>query len=292
MSYFLAVAEELNFNRAAARLNMAQPPLTRQIKAIEEKIGTLLFVRKSTGVALTDAGRVLLAEIPTILDLGRRAQERARMAGKGLAGLLDIGVFGSPVLDLVPRLLMHMQRELPEVKFKLHAYGKPDQLQALREHRIAVGFTRIAADGPFVKAETVCREKLFVAMHETNALSKRRSLTLRDLEDEPLILYPNIPMPNMAQEVMNAFRTEKVRLNVSQMVEDMVTSVALVACGFGSCIVAESAKTLQLPGVAYRPLKSPTLRDIELACVYRRDDTSPVLAAFLEIVRSFRWERS
>lgn len=290
MQCFLAVAEELNLTRAARRLHMAQPPLTRMIRAIEEQVGTPLFLRKPSGVELTDAGRVLLEEVPAILEMSRRAQERAQMAGRGLVGTLHIGVTGSPVLSLVPRLLIYMKQVMPGIEFILHASGKADQIQGLNERRISVGFTRVASESATVIVEAVHHEKVFVATHESNPLSTKASLTLRDLEDQPLILYPNMALSNMAQSIRAAFKEEKVRLNVNQMVDDVVTSVALVACGFGSCLVAESAMILSLPGVVFRPLRSKTLSEIELSCIYRRDDNSAILAAFLGNLRGYSWE--
>jgi DNA-binding transcriptional LysR family regulator len=113
MRYFLALAEELNFGRAAARLHMAQPPLTRQIRAIEEELGTELFVRTPKGVELTAAGQTLLDEVPNILSLAERARERTQRAGQGLTGQLDVGIFGSGVLDVIPRLLAAFHQARP-----------------------------------------------------------------------------------------------------------------------------------------------------------------------------------
>lgn len=289
MQCFLAVAEELNFTRAAKRLHMSQPPLTRLIKGIEAQVGTVLFLRKASGVELTDAGQVLLEELPPILAMSRQAQERAQMAGCGLVGTLHIGVTGSPVLNLVPRFLIHMKKEMPGVTFVLHANGKLDQMQGLNDRRISLGFTRVAAETATVVVEKVFSERLFVAIHESSPLVGKAFLTLRDLEDQALILYPNIPLSNLSQSVRSAFLAENVRLNVNQMVDDVVTSVALVACGFGSSIVAESAKILTLPGVTFLPLMSNSLADIELSCIYRRDDSSSILAAFLRGIRSYKW---
>lgn len=116
-------------------------------------------------------------------------------------------------------------------------------------------------------------------------------MTLSDLDGVPMILYPNIPIPGLAQEVASAFHREGLRLHAVQSVEDVLTCVALVAGGFGCCITTGSATSLRLPGVTYRPLRSRHLRDIELSCLYRSDDPSPVLAAFLDVVRDFAAQR-
>jgi DNA-binding transcriptional LysR family regulator len=288
MRYFMALAEELNFGRAAARLHMAQPPLTRQIKEIETQLGTALFIRTPKGVELTTAGRMLQSEVPTVLGMAQRAEDRTRLAGDGYIGQLDVGIFGSAVLDVIPRILARFHVERPQVQITLFNQTKAEQIQALRDRAITVGFNRLVPDEPDLGIEIVLRERMLVALHESNALCSKRVVTIADLEDQPMILYPNLPLYGLAQEVMGAFGSEGVRLNVAQQVEDVLTCVALVASGFGSCITTESAASLRLPGVVYKPLKSSVLKDIELSCIYRRDDPSPILADLLRLVRSFK----
>ena len=287
MKYFLALAEELNFGRAAARLHMAQPPLTRQIKALEETLSTALFTRTAKGVELTAAGQALLDEVPNILALASRARERTQRAGQGLIGQMDVGLFGSGVLDVIPRLLAGFHRVRPEVRIVLHNLTKAEQLQALRERRLTIGFNRLVPAEAGLAVQTVLQEKLVVALPDTHPLCARSEVALHELDGEPMISYPNTPLPGLAQEVANAFHREGLRLNVVQSVEDVLTCVALVAGGFGACVTTQSAMRLRLPGVEYRPLHSPHLRDIELSCLYRSDDTSPLLAAFLDVVRDF-----
>src|SRR5580765_1297553 len=143
MRYFLALAQERNFGRAAERLHMAQPPLTRQIQAIEEELGSPLFVRISKGVELTEAGKALLAEVPSILALADRSTERTRRAGKGLVGRLEVGTFGSSILDVVPRVLLNFHKLRPEVAIGLHSMDRGQQIRALREREISIGFARL-----------------------------------------------------------------------------------------------------------------------------------------------------
>ncbi|MBH2043077.1 MAG: LysR family transcriptional regulator [Comamonadaceae bacterium] len=287
MKYFLALAQELHFGRAAARLHMAQPPLTRQIRGLEDELGTTLFVRTAKGVELTAAGQALLDEVPNILSLTQRARERTQQAGQGLIGQLDVGIFGSGVLGVIPRLLAAFHQARAEVRIELHNLNKGEQLQALRERRITIGFNRLVPPEPGLGVLAVQKEQLVVGLPQTHPLSARHEIALRDLDGEPMIVYPNTPLPGLAQEVASAFHREGIRLNVVQPVEDVLTCVALVAGGLGACITTQSATSLRLPGVVYRPLRSRHLRDIELSCLYRTDDASPVLAAFLDVVREF-----
>lgn len=292
MRYFLALAEERNFGRAAERLHMAQPPLTRQIRALEEELDTLLFVRTPKGVELTPAGETLLDEVPNLLQLAQRARERTRLAGQGRIGRLDVGIFGSGVLDVIPRMLARFHAERPDIKITLHNLTKAEQLEALRERRITVGFNRLVPPEDDLVIETVLRERLMVALPEGHPLGAQAEIDITDMDDAPLILYPNVPMRGLAQEVAGAFRAAGVRLRVEQEVEDVLTAVALVSGGFGLCVTTASTASLRLPGVSYRPLRCDTLRDIELSCLWRRGETSPVLSAFLRVVREFAAEQA
>ena len=287
MRYFLAVAEEGHMGRAANRLHLSQPPLTRHIQALEEKLGVPLFLRTPKGMALTEAGLTLLQEVPNLLELAQQAAERTRLAGQGWIGRLDVGLFGSGVLDVIPRILAQFHQARPDVKIVLHNLTKDAQLQALRERRITVGFNRLVPAAPDISTMTVLRESLMVALPAVHPLSVLPSLRIRDLANAPLILYPNVPMRGLAQEVSDAFHAEGVPLRVEQEVEDVLTAVALVSAGFGMAVTTQSASNLRLPGVAFRPLHSSQLKELELSCLYRTDDRSRALQAFLEVVRSF-----
>lgn len=290
MRYFLALAEERNFTRAAERLHMAQPPLTRQIRALEEELGATLFLRTTKGVELTEAGLALLDEVPNLLSLAQRAKERTLAASQGLSGRLDIGIFGSGVLDVIPRILARFHAERPEVKIVLHNLTKTEQIEALRERRISVGFNRLIPPEDDLMVETILRESMMVALPAGHPLARQKDLRevrIPDLSDQPLILYPRLPIAGLAQQVMQAFNREKAVLRVEQEVEDVLTAIALVAGGFGVCVTTASTASLRLPGVVYRPLVSKHLSEIELSCLYRQSDESPLLAAFVSVVREF-----
>ncbi len=285
--YFVAVAEERHFTRAAERLHMAQPPLTRQIQALEDDLGAPLFQRSPRGVELTEAGQALMEEAPNLLALARQARERVQLAGQGRLGRLDIGTFGSGVLDLIPRILARFHAERPQVRIVLHDQTKAEQIQALRERRISVGFNRMVPPEDDLVVEPLMREGMMVAMPAMHPLVKQQRVTLPELDDQRMIVYPHQPMPGLAERVARAFADAGLRLRVEQEVDDVLTAIALVSSGFGLCITTESSTSLRLPGVVFRPLDCDSLRDIELACLYRRGDASPVLAAFLEVVRRF-----
>ncbi|MBL0422996.1 LysR family transcriptional regulator [Ramlibacter sp. AW1] len=288
LRYFVALADERHFGRAAERLHMAQPPLTRAIRGLEDDIGAALFLRTPRGVELTEAGRALLDEAPQILAMVRRAEDKAQRAGAGMLGTIDIGIYSAALLNTIPRVLSAFRRERPQVRIRLHNLTKAQQIQALHERRIAMAFNRLVPEEPGIAVEVILREPVRVALHESHPLATRRAIPITALADQPMVLYPNVPMPGLAQQVMQAFQAEGVKLRVEQEVEDVYTAIALVAGGFGCCITTASAASLQPPGVVYRPLRSTHLRDIDLACLYRQGDDSPVLKALLKVVRAQR----
>jgi len=288
LRYFVTLAEELNFNRAAARLHISQPPLTRQIQQLEEDLGSRLFIRTTRGVELTEAGRSMLADAQRILGLVDVAKERTRKISRGQFGQLDVGIFGSAILNHIPRVLREFRNTYPEVEIALHQQTKSEQIQALRERRLTIGFNRHVPVEPDIIVETVFLEPLVIALHNKHPLARHKSIGIEEIVDEPLILYPSNTRPGFADDVMALFRNIGTVPRVVQEVTDVVTSIALVSSGFGICLTPKAASSLMLPGVVYRPIKGDPVPTIEFACLYRRDDESPILAAFLDITRKFR----
>lgn len=287
LKYFAVLAEELNFNRAAARLHISQPPLTRQIQQLEEEVGARLLSRNTRGVELTAAGRALLEDAQRILGLVKVAKERTGKAGRGQIGRLDVGIFGSAILNHIPRLLLEFRNRYPEVEIALHAQTKTEQVAALRERRLTVGFNRHVPVEPDIVVETVYLEPLVIAVNRKHPLARHKAIRIADIVDEPLILYPRNTRNSFADDVMALIRKEGGQPRVVQEVTDVVTAIALVASGFGLCVTPAAASSLKLRGVVYRPIKATPPPIIELACLYRRDDESPILAAFLDITRKF-----
>lgn len=288
MRYFLALAQEKNFGRAAERLHISQPPLTRQIRALEASIGAPLFYRTPKGVELTEVGKVLLHEAPNLLDVAQRTKERVQRSAQGLVGRLDIGLFTASVLHAIPRILASFHSQRPDVQFGLYTMNKQQQIDALLERRIDIGFNRLVPETPGIRVEVVARERMLAALPANHPLCEYPSLSLADLEDEPMIVYPNLPVQGLAQEVAEAFKREGRRLRVKQEVEDVLTCLSLVSAGFGVCITTEPAARLGLPNVVYRPLRSQWLREIELNCLYRESDRSILLGEFLSVMREMR----
>ena len=288
LKYFIAVAEELNIGRAATRLHISQPPLTRQIQQLEEEFGALLFLRTARGVELTPAGEMFLRDARNIRDLMEQAVERVREAGQGKRGKMDIGIFGSGILDVIPKVLHAFRASHPDVQIALHQMSKKEQIEALRQHRIMAGFNRMLAPLPDISTELVMIESIMVAVNENHPLAAKPAILLKELAGQPLILFPSGARPSFIDKVWDLCAAEGFEPTVSQEVGDAPTSVALVAAGFGLSLVPEAASSLSVPGVVYRRLANAPDAVVDLSCIYRSDETSPLLLAFLQTIREFR----
>lgn len=291
MRYFVAVAEEENIGRAAARLHISQPPLTRQIQQLEEELGVTLFIRTPRGMELTQAGELFLEEARNIRALVEQATERTQRAGQGKLGRLDVGIFGSAILDAIPKLLLAFRNRYPDVKVVLHTMTKAEQIEALRQRRISVGFNRMLAPLADLDIKQVTTESLLLAVPAEHPLAAQPVIRFAELQDHPMVLFPTGARPSFIDKVIGLCADSGFQPQISQEVGDAVTGVALVAGGFGVCLVPDSATTLQFPGVVYRQLAAPPPNFfVDLSCIYRKDDQSPILAAFLDTAERYREE--
>ena len=288
---FIAVAEELSICRAAERLHISQPPLTRQIRQLEDDVGAQLLERTSRGVELTDAGRLLLAEARNILALAEQAVERTGQAARGRLGRIDIGIFGSGIFGTIPKILLAYRQNYPDVNIVLHSMTKGEQIVALRERRLTVGFNRLLEETSGITSEVILMEKLYLAVNRSHPLSREKQIPWRKLDRQPLVLFPSGTRPSFIDLVVDHCRRDGFEPWIVQEVGDAVNGVALVATGFGICIVPESAINLRLPGVIYRPLVRDPPPRVDLSCIYRAQDDSPILRSFLDVARTFRPEQ-
>jgi DNA-binding transcriptional LysR family regulator len=287
LRYFIAVAEEANIGRAARRLNISQPPLTRQIHQLEAEVGATLFLRTRKGVQMTDAGHVLFEEARNLLVLAARARERTKLAGLGQSGRLDIGLFGSNILA-VPQLLHTFRNQYPDIEVIVHAMNKEEQLQALYDRRVAVGFNLLGLKLAGIANEKVRSEPLVVALNATDPLCAQALVSLKQIANRPMVIFASGPRPNLMDMVFGLCLEKGFQPDISQEVDDSVTAVSLVAAGFGVSLVPATVAQLALPGVAFRGLTESPPVTVDFNCIYRRDDASPILQAFLETIRQMR----
>lgn len=290
LRYFVAVAKELSIGRAAIALNISQPPLTRQIQQLEESLGAQLFIRSVKGVELTEAGKTLYEEATNILSLVDLAAERTRRASQGLMGRLDVGIFGSGMYDIVPRVLRKFRAAFPEVNIVLHPMTKAEQVEALRRRRINVGFNRLIPKHPDIASRVTMWEPLMIVVPVGHPLATRKDVSIAELSGENFVVFPRGARPNFSDFVASMCQRHGFAPHIAQEVGDAVTGVALVASGFGICMVPESVKYFMADGVVYLPMRESPPFMLDVSCLYRQDDQSKLLEQFLGILEEFRQE--
>lgn len=288
LRYFVSVVEQGSFRAASLRLHISQPPLTRQIHQMEEALDVALLIRKPRGVELTEAGRAFYADARNMLMLLEQAASRAKLAGHGQIGRLDIGVFGSAMFGAIPRIIQTFRGHFTKVEVALHTMDRSDQIKALRERRLTLGFNRFFAEEPDLTWEAIQTERMNVALHQDHPLASRSILDLSDIESELLILYPRTPRPGFIEHVLKLFNRRRLSPQNIQEVDDVTTAVALVASGFGISLVTDSACNLRLPGIVYLPLQPEDRAVFDLCMIYRDDDESELLREFLLVARGMR----
>lgn len=286
LRYFVCVAEERNIGRAAERLHMSQPPLTRQIRQLESELDTKLLVRTHRGVELTNAGRVFLKEARKVLDTAEQAAQHARLAGQGKIGRIDIAIFGTGIFGAIPKLLKSFRDEHPDVQIVLHNMTKDEQLQALSQGRIELAFNRLVLPTPGLTSEVLLVEPLFIAMPADSPLAATTAIDVTELESKPLVLYPTGMRPSFIDQAQALCRNAGFEPHVAAEFSDAVHALAFVAIGGGFAIVPESATNLRLPGVVYRPIHDRPQPTVDLCVIYRDDAQAPVLGNLLASIRT------
>lgn len=284
LRYFVAVAEEQNFSRAAERLHMAQPPLSDQIKRLEGELGVRLFERTSRGARLTEAGRLLLVEARRVFVQIEQMSEMVGRVGNGEVGRLTIGFVPSASNDMLPPILRKFRDEYPDVQLYLQEMNPDWLVRGLYEGRIDVSFFYLPFEDAALAHRPVSREPLVVALPEGHPLAGEDELDLGSLAEEPFVLPAKYEMPGLHAQVMEACRqAEFVPRAVQKEIWLMQTILGLVAGGLGVALVPASLRNFLRKGVIYKTLRdlSPT---VEMGVVWRRDEDAPVLHAFLGIV--------
>jgi DNA-binding transcriptional LysR family regulator len=284
LRYFVAVAEELHFGRAAIRLHMAQPPLSQQIRQLEQEIGVTLLNRTKRRVDLTPAGRAFLDEARRTLAQAERAVRTAQRANRGETGLLSIGFVPTADLDVLPRILSVWRSRHPDVEVELSALSPAQQVEALREGRIHVGILRPPVDDTGLVVEPMRSEPLVVAMPERHPLARRRRIRLADLHTDAMILFPRDSSPNRYDMLVDVCRGAGFAPRILHGEYAVPTNLGLIAAGLGVTLLPASIRNLRRAGVVYRSL-TPPVPQLEMAVAYGREERSPVLPAFLSTLR-------
>jgi DNA-binding transcriptional LysR family regulator len=283
LRYFTAVAEELHFGRAAQKLNIAQPPLTRQIQDLERELGAQLFYRTKRRVQLTEAGKALLDEARRMLDQADRIRIIVQRAARGETGRIAIGFVNTAIYEKLPDALRAFRLRYPDAELVLREMNSGSQVEALREKRIQVGFMRNAPADKNLKSILIQKEPLIAVLPSGHRLAAEEEIPLGLLASDPFILYPRSPRPSFADQIIETCVHAGFAPDVAQEALEIQTSMSLVAAGIGVTLAPNSITRLNWPDVVCIPLASPTPIS-ELCAAYRADDESPVLKAFLNVI--------
>lgn len=280
--YFIAVAEELHFGRAAKRLNISQPPLSQQIKQLEEELSLHLLDRSRRRVTLTPAGEAFLEEARRIIAMTEEAIRRTVRAERGETGYLSVGFIGSANYSVLPQVIRAFRRRYPEVQLFLTEMNTAQQLEALQEGRIHVGFLRPprgVAGG--IEVEPIFREPLVAVVPTYHRLQNRFPLTLHDLAGEPFIMVPRRQGPGYFDYIISLCRLEGFSPFIVLEASQFHTIIGLVAAGLGVSVVPATMRHSRLEGVVFLDLEGRGETVLEMA--WKTDGSSRVLRNFLKV---------
>ena len=283
LRYFLAVAETLHFGKAAAQLGMAQPPLSQQIKNLESIVGHRLFDRTTRGVRLTVVGQYLLGRARKTLDRIDQDVEMARRLGKGQEGVLSVGFSGSVMFTRLPFVIERYRRLYPKVELQLQELATAEQMSALKEGALDLGFLRDGEPDSAIRIEPLISERFVAILPKQHPLAGRKSLRPADLREEPFVFYARKMGPRAFDRMIACCESDGFRPRIVQDTPQWPTAVRLIAAGLGVSIAPACVSSLAMPNVVYKRLRSAHRTSIDIGI--RRDLDSPIAAAFLRIIR-------
>ncbi|HSW15403.1 MAG TPA: LysR family transcriptional regulator [Solimonas sp.] len=286
LRYFVAVAEELHFTRAAQKLGLGQPPLSQQIQALERELGTPLFRRLPRGVALTEAGRCFLDDARSILASVERATEQARRVAAGNLGRLRVGMINSaPFHPFVPRVIREFGQRYPEVALSIDENSTPALAAAVLAQQADIAFVRpLLGDSSGLTTEHLFDEDMLVALPQGHPLARFRTLSLWALASENFVLFPRLVGSGLYDEIIAACQRSGFSPRVTQEASQVTSIVNLVAAGLGVSLVPASMQQVNSEGVTYRAIAGDGPR-ARMSLIYREGEDSPTVANLVALAR-------
>jgi DNA-binding transcriptional LysR family regulator len=278
LRYFVAVAQDLHYGRAAKRLNMSQPPLSRHIQKLEEELGCALLKRTKRRVELTPAGEMLLRKSVPIVESMTEAMSATKRAGRGEIGRLAVGFYIGATDTLLPAILRHYKAQAPNVELVLHDMLMAEVVSSLEARRIDVGFLRPPVANPAISVKTLVREPFVLAVPADSALARKRRIRLSDLAREPFVM-PAANLSILHSQIRGACFAAGFEPIVVQEAKHTHTIIGLVRSGAGIALVPSSVQVRGGHGVEFRAITGP-LPKAEVAIAWRTSDTSPIVRAF------------
>lgn len=282
LMYFVAVAEELHFGRAASRLGIAQPPLSRQIAQIENDLGVLLFDRSRSQIRLTQAGGALLERARDVIDRLEQAEQEVKRIGEGAAGRLRVAFVGSAAYGILPNVIKAFRTSYPDLELAISAMNNAELKRALIQREVDIAVARPTLEDEELYSQPFTHEPLIVALPDTSPSLEAEPLELVSLKRETFILYPRKPRPSFADHIIGICKVEGFIPKTQIMAQDYQTAISLVSVGVGISLVPESVSRSERTGVAYRPYVGHN-PGTSLSLNYRRDNRMPHLQNFLKV---------
>jgi DNA-binding transcriptional LysR family regulator len=280
LRYFATVAAEGSFSRAAGKLNMAQPPLSRQVQQLEQELGVRLLNR-SRPITLTEPGRYLFEQTRQILNRVDEAKATTQRIARGMVLQFNIGFVASTLYDTLPELIRRFRIAVPGADVQLLEMITLEQMAALKDGRIDVGFGRLRFEDNAIARLVIREESLCLAVPVDHRLARAKKLRLRQTVGEPLILYPNSPRPSFADQVLSFFADAAITPTVGMEVRELQTALSLVASGAGVSIVPVSVRRLGRSDVRYIDLDEPDMHS-PIIMSHRKNDRSKLLMEFMK----------
>ena len=284
LRYFIAVAEELNFTRAADRLHIAQPPLSQQIRQLEEEVGVTLLHRTKRHVELSEAGQVFLDHARQILRSTEVAAVQARRAQRGEIGRLSVGFFEHMSYTLLPPIFRAYRERFPDVDVDVRWFPVIGQADALRRGDVDISFMRPGTDSEDITTEVLVTEPFVIAVPASHPFATEDSLSLRDCAAERFVMYTPHLAPDFHDMILRMCATAGFTPRVALEVGQVYTCLGLVSSGIGLAFVPSSVQRIHLDHVVYKPLRSRSL-PVEVMLGWRRTNTSPLIGAFVETAK-------
>ncbi|NJK52033.1 MAG: LysR family transcriptional regulator [Leptolyngbyaceae cyanobacterium SU_3_3] len=285
LKYFIAVAEELHFGRAAESLHLSQPALSKQIQALEDSLEIQLFERTKHWVRLTITGQKFLETAHKILREVEDGIQITKQVAAGQVGQVRVGFTEATLFSLAPKLVNHYQDEYPQVNLILTSGGTEAHVEALRTHRIDVGFVCLPIRESSLSIHPLFEEKYIVALPTSHRLARHKQIALESLATEPLIFYPRSLAPVLYANFIKCCERAGFAPNVVQEAELAQTRLGLAAAGVGITFVLSDIQNLSAKGVVYRPLSGDFLT-LRLALAWRQNESSPVVLECIKVIKS------
>lgn len=285
MRYFVAVAEELSFTRAAANLHTAQPSLSQQIRQLEKELGVKLLDRSRHHVALTNAGRIFLQQARDILGRVDHASRLARHAADGHAGDLSVGTFPSADVRILPALRPLVAGHLPDLRLILHSKYAVEPLSGLQSGTLDVAFMRDPDDAAGLEVIELLREKIVMVLPSHHALARKKKIPVKSLDDLPCITMERSMSPALHDATATLYREARIRMHAVSSADNVLGHLQLVQEGLGFALLPESMNALLPPGVTFRPLDCDPVPTVSIVLAYKRGNASRLLREFVGLVR-------